>query len=89
MSEREEAMKRHPSYTEPVDETNEPEGVMNANDRCDACQAQAYYLVKMLEGELYFCRHHFLKHEETLNKISYEIIDESIKLEPQKVEAHA
>ena len=36
-----------------------------------------------------FCRHHFLKHEETLTKISYEIIDESIKLEPQKVEAHA
>jgi len=43
----------------------------------------------MLEGELYVCRHHFLKHEETLNKISYEIIDQSIKLEPQKVEAHA
>ena len=53
MSEREEAMKRHPSYTEPVDETNEPEWVMDARDRCDACQAQAYYLVKMLEGELY------------------------------------
>ena len=26
----EEAMKRHPSYTEPVDETNEPEWVMDA-----------------------------------------------------------
>ena len=52
MSEREEAMKRHPSYTEPVDETNEPEWVMDARDRCDACQAQAYYLVKMIEGEL-------------------------------------
>lgn len=92
MSEREEAMRRHPSYTEPtepVDETNEPEWVMDARDRCDACGSQAYYLVKLLEGELYFCRHHFLKHEETLTKISYEIIDESIKLEPQKVLDHA
>ena len=89
MSEREEAMRRHPSYQEPVDETVEPEWVMDSRDRCDRCSAQAYYLVKLLEGELMFCRHHFLKHEETLSKISYEIIDESIKLEPQKVEAHA
>ena len=51
--ERSEAMKRHPSYTEPVDETNEPEWVMDARDRCDACQAQAYYLVKMIEGRTY------------------------------------
>ena len=36
-----------------------------------------------------FCRHHFLKNEDKLTKVSYEIIDESIKLEPQKVEAHA
>ena len=38
MSEREEAMKRHPSYTEPVDETNEPEWVLDARDRCDSCR---------------------------------------------------
>ena len=88
---REEAMANHPAGKgrEPVDETNEPEWVMDARDRCDSCGSQAYYLVKMIEGELMFCRHHFLKHEEILNKISYEIIDESIKLEPQKVEAHA
>ena len=92
---REEAMKNHPAgkgrvdVEEPVDETNEPEWVMDARDRCDACQAQAYYLVKMIEGQLCFCRHHFLKNEDKLTKVSYEIIDESIKLEPQKVEAHA
>ena len=89
MSEREEAMKRHPSYTEPVDETVEPEWVMDSRDRCDACGSQAYYLVKLLEGNLMFCRHHFLKNEDKLTKVAYEVIDESIKLEPQKVEAHA
>ena len=53
MSEREEAMKNHPSYTEPVDETNRTRmGHGFARDRCDACQAQAYYLVKMIEGQL-------------------------------------
>ena len=91
---REEAMKNHPAgkgrvdVEEPVDETNEPEWVMDANDRCDACQAQAYYLVKMIEGQLMFCRHHFLKNEDKLTKVSYEIIDESVKLEPQKVESN-
>ncbi len=95
MSEREEAMKNHPAgkgrvdAEEPVDETNEPEWVMDARDRCDSCGSQAYYLVKMIEGELMFCRHHFLKNEDKLTKVSYEIIDESIKLEPQKVESHA
>ena len=89
MSEREEAMKRHPSYTEPVDETVEPEWVMDSRDRCDRCSAQAYYLVKLLEGHLMFCRHHFLANEEKLTKIAFEIIDESIKLEPQKVLDHA
>ena len=68
---REEAMANHPAGKgrEPVDETNEPEWVMDARDRCDACQAQAYYLVKMIEGELMFCRHHFLKNEEKLTKL--------------------
>jgi hypothetical protein len=89
MSEREEAMKRHPSYTEPVDETNEPEWVMNANDRCDKCYAQAYYLTKLEQGYLYWCRHHFLENEAMLRAYSYEVIDESIKLEPKKVEEHA
>ena len=47
----------------------EPEWVMDARDRCDSCQAQAYYLVKMIEGQnLMFCRHHFLKNEEKLTK---------------------
>ena len=65
------------------------EYMMDHSDRCDRCGAQAFVWAEGIAGDLMFCRHHFLKHEETLTKISYEIIDESIKLEPQKVEAHA
>jgi hypothetical protein len=45
-------------------------------DRCDRCGAQAFVLVKMVAGELYFCGHHYDKHQKSLNKMSFEIIDE-------------
>ncbi len=72
-----------------VDETLAPEWLMDGNDRCDSCQAQAYYCCKFAEGVLHFCRHHFLKYEDNLRKTTYEIIDESSKLEPQEVLDHA
>lgn len=38
---------------------------LNAADRCDQCQAQAYVAVafRRVEHELLFCAHHFTKHE--------------------------
>lgn len=45
-------------------------------DRCDRCGSQAFVLVKMVAGELYFCGHHYNKHEKALTKMSFEIIDE-------------
>lgn len=47
-----------------------------ASDRCDRCQAQAWVAVKGVEGELYFCGHHFVKHEEKIQEWAYQIIDE-------------
>jgi hypothetical protein len=32
---------------------------LNALDRCDSCDAQAYVNVKGLPGELMFCNHHY------------------------------
>jgi ribosomal protein L37E len=49
---------------------------LNVSDRCDRCGAQAFVIVKMVAGELYFCGHHFNKHNQALNKVSFEIIDE-------------
>ena len=67
-----------------VDETVEPEFYLTALDRCDTCQAQAYYLVGFLVGELLFCRHHFLKDELILRETSFKIIDESSRLYPER-----
>ena len=35
--------------------------ILNANDRCDQCTAQALTRVKGLNGELTFCNHHYEK----------------------------
>ena len=42
---------------------------------CDQCgSAQALYLVKLMDGELAFCGHHYNKNKEALDKVAYEII---------------
>ena len=73
-----------PTTEDLVDETVEPEFYLTAIDRCDSCQAQAYYLVSFLVGELLFCRHHFLKDELILRETSFKIIDESSRLYPHR-----
>lgn len=59
-------------------ETMEKEKILTNLDRCDNsnCTAQAFVLVKFLEGELIFCGHHFTKHEQALYNYAYDIIDE-------------
>jgi hypothetical protein len=43
---------------------------------CDACStAQAKWLIKLVEGELFFCGHHKNKFEDGLAKVSYEMIE--------------
>jgi hypothetical protein len=59
---------------------HEEDYVLNAKDRCDSCNAQAYVIVKGVTGELLFCNHHYVKNEEALSKFAYEIIDERSKL---------
>ena len=39
-------------------------------------QVFAFVLVKMVAGELYFCGHHYSKHQKALDSMSFEIIDE-------------
>ncbi len=87
---REEAMRNHPAGSalvdEPVDETVEPD----ARDRCDTCQAQAYFRCFFDGGTLDFCNHHYTLYENTLKDIMLDVIDESEKLHnPRKVEDHA
>jgi hypothetical protein len=49
---------------------------LTAKDRCDRCDAQAWVIVKGMNGELFFCGHHFTKHEEALYNWAYDIVDE-------------
>ena len=42
---------------------------------CDQCgSAQAMYLVKLVDGELAFCGHHYNKNKAGLDKVAFEII---------------
>jgi len=43
---------------------------------CDKCgnSAQALYLIKLVDGELSFCGHHYNKYKEGLDKVAFEII---------------
>ena len=43
---------------------------------CDQCGiAQAMYLVKLVDGELFFCGHHYKASKAGLDKVSYEVIE--------------
>ena len=52
------------------------ERILNLQDRCDSCKAQAFVMVKLLSGQLMFCGHHYIKNQDKLNNQSYEIVDE-------------
>lgn len=56
---------------------------------CDACgSADAMYLVKLVDGELAFCGHHYNKNKEALDKVAFETIELNKTEEvPQLVEA--
>ncbi len=60
----------------------EEEGTVSltANDRCDACGAQAYIRAEMLDSELLFCAHHFTKSEQAIRDASILIHDERHRL---------
>lgn len=52
------------------------EKVLKIADRCDRCGAQAFVLAKGINGELYFCGHHYNKFKDGINSWSFEIINE-------------
>lgn len=44
---------------------------LTANDRCDACVAQAVHVVQINDiGKLMFCNHHYTVHKNTLSGYS-------------------
>lgn len=59
-----------------------PELTLTAKDRCDACRSQAYFVVVLGNGSLYFCNHHYNKYYPELykSKLVMDVIDESKQL---------
>ena len=54
--------------------------LLTANDRCDACQAQAYVHVELESGDLLFCLHHWKIHFKELVMIAVSVTDETERL---------
>ena len=44
---------------------------------CDICGHQAYFVVTLSTGKLFFCYHHFNKNKEALVESAEDILDES------------
>lgn len=59
-----------------IDKSVKQKRQLKVEDRCDRCGAQAFVIIKGVNGELYFCGHHFSKHEKALASYAYEIVDE-------------
>lgn len=57
---------------------------LNVSDRCDVCGAQARAIVFTDRSDddkkLYFCAHHFFKHEKNFYAADYRIHDETTNL---------
>ena len=69
--------------------------LLDAKDRCDSCDAQAYVRIRGLSGELMFCNHHYNKimndqdGYEKMMSFMLEVIDEREKLIENKLTGSA
>ncbi len=50
--------------------------VIQPFDNCDRCIAKAAYMVVFDAGDLYFCRHHFNKYQDSFMESALSIFDE-------------
>lgn len=56
--------------------------ILDATDRCDACQARAYFRVTLPTfKQLFFCAHHGRQYEEKLKPTALDWVDESAAAE--------
>lgn len=71
--------------------SSKKEWVLDINDRCDRCSAQAFVKVVGVTGDLLFCSHHYNKimdnavGYDAMTKFAYEVIDEREKLQENRL----
>ena len=56
--------------------TETKDRILTLSDRCDRCNAQAFILAKGIQGELFFCGHHYNKTKEAIDAWAFEVINE-------------
>lgn len=66
-------------YSRPLN-NEQMANLLTAQDRCDRCQGQAYFIAFKESMTLMFCRHHFLKADEALDAQGFSVIDQSFLL---------
>lgn len=54
--------------------------ILTQHDRCDACQAQAYFMAIFETGKLTFCRHHFMRYQQKIEDTAQYVVDQSMDL---------
>jgi hypothetical protein len=62
---------------------------LTALDRCDRCDAQAYVSASGVSGELLFCGHHYNKVKDSIKEWAFEIVDETGKLNENRLTGSA
>jgi hypothetical protein len=60
------------------------DGWVTARQLCDVCGFQAYHMVVLASGRLFFCGHHFRENEVGLHDVALELVDESELLAPRR-----
>lgn len=60
--------------------SDEPSDTLTTADRCDKCNAQAYFKVELGTGDLLFCYHDYNSSAEKLAPVALNVTDESWKL---------
>ncbi len=65
--------------------TEAPFALLNASNRCDACGSSRAYVLAIIAcgtgfGELYFCRHDWLKNKVAIQPVLVDLIDETAQL---------
>jgi len=58
---------------------------LTALDRCDRCGSQAWVKATGVNGELLFCSHHYNKVKKSLSEWAFEIIDETERLQENRL----
>lgn len=52
-------------------------------DRCDRCGAQAWVVTHLAHGPIYWCNHHWRKHETAITAAGARVYDELDRLDAE------